>query len=169
MLLSYVKCLTSKWQNGLTAFVGLVSVIHICGSHLFQSDMQDKQKVTLYLSDTLHRQFKIRSAVEGETMSAMAQRAIEFYLDNAELVECSDGVHGQAHQVHSCPQCDAAVALKGNELALVGAHGNQVLDDELVELRRISRLATACEKAESKGCGSGGEPKSPDEGELITC
>lgn len=130
--------------------------------------MQDKQKVTLYLSDTLHRQFKIRSAVEGETMSAMAQRAIEFYLDNAELVECSDGVHGKAHQVHSCPQCDAAVALRGNELSLVGEYGNQVLDDELVELRSISSLTTACEKADSE-CDSGGEPKSPDEGELITC
>jgi len=131
---------------------------------LFQSDMQDKQKVTLYLSDALHRQFKIRSAVEGETMSAMAQKAIEFYLGNAELVEGSDGIHGRAHQVHSCPKCDSAVVLKDGGLALVYAHSEQVLDDGLIGLESISSLAPDSEEADGDS-----DSKSPDEGELITC
>lgn len=46
-----------------------------------------KQKVTLYLSDELHRQIKIRSSVDGETMSSTTQKAIEFYLKHSEVVD----------------------------------------------------------------------------------
>lgn len=116
--------------------------------------MPDKQKVTLYLSDELHRQFKIRSAIDGETMSAMAQRAIEFYLVNAEMVENAGDIHGKAHQIHSCPQCAAAVALRGDGLVLVHDHGEHVVDG-LVGLSTIPSLEQ--------------DSRSPDEGELITC
>ena len=144
--------------------------------------MPDKQKVTFYLSDELHRQFKIRSAVDGETMSSMAQRAIEFYMNNAELVESSDQVHGQAHQVHNCPECDVAVTLQKDGLALVASHGTQVID-ELAALSAISSLNCDAssgqkgsrsedfnsERLESKSSESeSSESKSPDEGELIT-
>ena len=125
---------------------------------IFHSNMPDKQKVTLYLSDDLHRQFKIRSAVDGETMSSMAQRALEFYLSHAELVEGSSEAHGHSHQVHSCPQCSAALALKDNELALINEH-SQVLSDELIGMAQIHGLSS------DSGCDS----RSPDEGELITC
>ena len=84
--------------------------------------MPDKQKVTLYLSDALHRQFKIRSAVDGETMSSMAQRAIEFYLENPETVESVGEAYGQTHRVHSCPKCSASVTLKNSTLSLVDNH-----------------------------------------------
>ncbi len=120
--------------------------------------MPAKQKVTLYLPDELHRQFKIRSAIDGETMSLMAQRAIEFYLSSVEgnanlLGESSDG-YGQSHRIHACPKCAASVAMKGDELALIHEHselGPVVLPD----LDRISELSASS--------------KSPDEGELITC
>jgi len=49
--------------------------------------MQEKQKVTLYLSPELHRQLKIKAAVESEPMSSIAERAIIFYLGNSELVD----------------------------------------------------------------------------------
>ncbi|MEO0377531.1 MAG: hypothetical protein AAF329_23605, partial [Cyanobacteria bacterium P01_A01_bin.17] len=88
--------------------------------------MPGKQKVTFYLSDELHRQFKIRAAVDGETMSSMAQRAIEFYMNNAELVESSGHVHGGAHRIHHCPECNVAGAPHGRRprrsLALAGLH-----------------------------------------------
>ena len=120
--------------------------------------MPDKQKVTLYISDELHRQFKIRSAVDGETMSSMAQRALEFYLGNAELVDNvgdhGSEVYGKAHQVHSCPQCSAAVALRGDGLSLVHEHSEHVVG-ELSGLDCIPSLERNFD--------------SSDEGELITC
>jgi hypothetical protein len=67
--------------------------------------MQDKQKVTLYLPPELHRQLKIRSAVDAEPMSAIAQKAIVFYLQHPELVEEAGETHGKTHQVYSCPEC----------------------------------------------------------------
>ena len=125
--------------------------------------MSDKQKVTLYLSDDLHRQFKIRSAIDGETMSSMAQRALEFYLGHAELVDGSSELHGHAHQVHSCPQCSAAVTLRDNELSLVRSLGDAVVS-ELVGLVRIHDLNQGI-----AGDDSVSDSKRPDEGELITC
>ncbi|MGB3789177.1 MAG: hypothetical protein WA949_14290 [Phormidesmis sp.] len=139
--------------------------------------MPDKQKVTFYLSDELHRQFKIRAAVDGETMSSMAQRAIKFYMNNAELVESSDQVHGRAHQIHNCPECDVAVTLHKDGLALVSSYGTQVID-ELAALSAISSLScdASSEKESSRSEGfnsersesESSESKSPDEGELIT-
>ncbi|MGD1898572.1 MAG: hypothetical protein ACFB16_16650 [Phormidesmis sp.] len=127
--------------------------------------MPDKQKVTLYLSDALHRRFKIRSAVDGETMSSMAQRALEFYLSNAELVENASETHGQSHRIHSCPSCSAAVTLNGDKLALIREHANHA-EQELVGLDCIPSLRqdVACQLSDDSD-----ESKRPDEGELITC
>ena len=119
--------------------------------------MPAKHKVTLYLSDELHRQFKIRSAVDGETMSSMAERAIEFYLEHAEVVE-GLGVQGQTHRIHACPKCEAPVALRENGLALVHSHAEQPFE-VLTGLERIPELGPELES----------DSKQPDEGELITC
>ena len=116
--------------------------------------MSAKQKVTLYIPDDLHRQFKIRSAVDGETMSSIAQRAIEFYIGHADVVEGSGEVQGQAHRIHSCPQCDASVAVKEEGLVLMQSHAIKE-SKELIDLDRIVEL-------NSDAC-------SPDEGKLITC
>lgn len=120
--------------------------------------MPVKQKVTLYIPDGLHRQFKIRSAVDGETMSSIAQRAIEFYLEHSDIVQSpSEGLLelvGQTHRIHNCPKCTAPVALNNGSLSLVQAHSNQCFED-LTGLGRISELNS--------------DPLSPDEGELISC
>jgi hypothetical protein len=50
---------------------------------------QKATKVTLYLPHDLHRQLKIRSAVEGEAMSSIAKRAIDFYLANSDAVRAA--------------------------------------------------------------------------------
>jgi hypothetical protein len=123
--------------------------------------MPDKQKVTFYLSDELHRQFKIRAAVDGETMSSMAQRAIEFYMNNAELVENSGHTHGSAYRIHNCPECSVAVTIQEDGLSLVASHGAKVVD-ELADLSTISRLSCGVSPKVDK------ESRSPDEGELIT-
>lgn len=83
--------------------------------------MQEKQKVTLYLPPDLHRQLKIQAAVADEPMSSLAQKAIGFYLTHPEMVEQIEDVHGQTHQIHHCPACEAAVVLRDGALVGIGA------------------------------------------------
>ncbi|MCC5606465.1 hypothetical protein LC612_06595 [Nostoc sp. CHAB 5834] len=82
---------------------------------------QTKQKVTLYLSPELHKKLKIRSAVDSEPMSELAERALVFYLSNSELVdEIEDSSYGRAHRVYSCPTCDSSLVLRDGELVALG-------------------------------------------------
>ncbi|HEY9642367.1 MAG TPA: hypothetical protein V6C57_17910 [Coleofasciculaceae cyanobacterium] len=78
--------------------------------------MQDKHKVTLYLPPDLHRQLKIRSAVELEPMSAMAERAIEFYLTHSDVVDEVESSHGQVHRVYNCPECMNSLVLRDGDV-----------------------------------------------------
>ncbi len=82
--------------------------------------MQVKQKVTLYLSPELHRRLKIRSAVESEPMSDLAERALVFYLANSELVDEVEASYGKTHRVYSCPSCESSLVLRDGELASLG-------------------------------------------------
>ena len=77
---------------------------------------QKATKVTLYLPHDLHRQLKIRSAVEGEAMSAIAQKALDFYLAHSEVVEGLEAAYGQSYRVHNCPSCATSVVLQQGEL-----------------------------------------------------
>ena len=78
--------------------------------------MQDKHKVTLYLPPKLHRQLKIRSAVELEPMSAIAERAIIFYLEHSEIVDEVEALHGQTHRVYSCPECATSLVIEQGDI-----------------------------------------------------
>ncbi|MBD2629455.1 hypothetical protein [Trichormus variabilis] len=83
--------------------------------------MQTKQKVTLYLSPELHRRLKIRSAVDSEPMSELAERALNFYLTNSELVEeVEASLYGRTHRVYSCPTCESSLILRDGELVALG-------------------------------------------------
>lgn len=82
--------------------------------------MQAKQKVTLYLSPELHRKLKIRSAIDSEPMSELAERALDFYLANSELVEETEASYGRTHRVYSCPTCNSSVVLRDGELVNLG-------------------------------------------------
>ncbi|TVQ11050.1 MAG: hypothetical protein EA368_06320 [Leptolyngbya sp. DLM2.Bin27] len=98
---------------------------------------QKATKVTLYLPPDLHRQLKIRSAVEGEAMSSIAKRALDFYLAHSDVVaESLESSFGQSHRVHSCPSCASSVVLREGELVevaqLVGATQKDSLDDAIV-------------------------------------
>ncbi|MGF1536358.1 MAG: hypothetical protein ACFB4J_07735 [Elainellaceae cyanobacterium] len=77
--------------------------------------MKDKQKVTLYIPPELHRQLKIQSAVDSEPMSAIAERALELYLEHSETLS-----HGRTHQIHSCPKCSTEFVLRGGEALAIG-------------------------------------------------
>lgn len=80
--------------------------------------MQDKQKVTLYLPPDLHRKLKIRGAVDSEPMSAIAERAIGFYLEHPDVVEeVEASVHGSTHRVYTCPECTSPLVMHSGEMA----------------------------------------------------
>jgi hypothetical protein len=49
--------------------------------------LKGAQKVTLYLPPEVHKQLKIRSAIDQEAMSSLAEHAISFYLSNPETIE----------------------------------------------------------------------------------
>jgi hypothetical protein len=97
--------------------------------------MQTKQKVTLYLSPELHRRLKIRSAVDSEPMSDLAERALNFYLTNSELVEefeeSSYGSYGRTHRVYSCPICEGSLILRDGELVTLGNQPGIIGQDHL--------------------------------------
>ena len=78
--------------------------------------MQDKQKVTLYLPPGLHRQLKIRAAVDSDSMSAMVEKAIVFYLRHPEVVEEVEASHGKTHRVYNCPECSSSVVINEGEM-----------------------------------------------------
>jgi hypothetical protein len=78
--------------------------------------MQEKQKVTLYLPPTLHRQLKVKAAIETDSMSALVEKAISFYLRHPDTVEEVEASYGKTHQVHVCPECDAAMVMRDGEM-----------------------------------------------------
>lgn len=79
--------------------------------------MQSKQKVTLYIPPDLHRQLKIRAAIDTESMSALVEKAVSFYINHSDKVESiEESLRGKTHQVHLCPECDAAMVMREGKM-----------------------------------------------------
>lgn len=100
--------------------------------------MQAKQKVTLYLSPELHRRLKIRSAIDSEPMSELAQRAIVFYLAHPEVVDEVETSYGRTHQVYDCPECTTSMVLKEGQM--VPLSSQQVLIEEELSVEPVSQV-----------------------------
>ena len=88
--------------------------------------MQAKQKVTFYLTPEIHRRLKIRSAVDSEPMSELAEKAIGFYLTHLEMVEEVETIHGRTHQLYACPECATTVVVKDGEMVAIGSQSGVV-------------------------------------------
>jgi hypothetical protein len=106
--------------------------------------MEDKQKVTLYLPSQLHRQLKIRSAVDADSMSNIVEKAVEFYLNHSEVVEGVE-VHGSTHQIYNCPECEHPVVIRDGEMVALGTQPG-VLAEDLSSLR--TEEAAAADRAQ---------------------
>ena len=118
--------------------------------------MQDKQKVTLYLPPELHRQLKVRAALDSETMTDIAQRAIVFYLSHSELVDDYEGSrHGQTHRVYTCPDCSSPSVLKGDDMVSLRSQSGSLLE-ERVPAGKVQNVGSL--NVDSQG-----------EGELVPC
>lgn len=104
--------------------------------------MQDKQKVTIYLPPGIHRQLKIRAAIDEESMSALVERAIGFYLKYPEKVEeIEAAAYGKTYQVHVCPECDAALVMKNNRMISIERQPGIVADEFPIEVPETTRSA----------------------------
>ncbi|MGB2924802.1 MAG: hypothetical protein WBB82_05845 [Limnothrix sp.] len=95
--------------------------------------MQDKQKVTLYLPTVIHRQLKIKAALDTDSMSSLVEKAIDFYLQHPEVVEEVQETHGQTHRVHICPECEGAVVLRDGQLVSIKSQPTVLLDEEIAQ------------------------------------
>lgn len=112
----------------------------------------DKQKVTLYLPQDLHRQLKIKAAVDSETMTDIAQRAIVFFLSNPEVVEQFESGYGNTHRVYSCPECSSQVVIREGQIVSL-QHQSNVLIEEAISVEKAGIASS----------------HSQDEGELVPC
>ena len=92
---------------------------------------EDKQKVTLYLPQDLHRQLKIKAAVDSDTMTEIAQRAIVFYLSHPDLVDQYGEGYGHSHRVYNCPECSTSLVLREGEMMSLQDNSGVLLDDAL--------------------------------------
>ena len=120
---------------------------------------KDKQKVTLYVSQDLHRQLKIRAALDGEPMSAIAERAIDFYLRHSDVVDSVETSHGHSHQVYSCPECETSLVMRDGDIRSLGAQPELIPD--VAPDRSLDVIASA------SGNGSGAEQLG--RGDLVPC
>jgi hypothetical protein len=101
-----------------------------------ENRMEDKQKVTLYLPQQLHRQLKIRSAVDADSMSNIVEKAVEFYLNHSEVV---DGVelHGSTHQVYNCPECEHPVVIRDGEMVALGQEPGLLTEERSIRTDEV--------------------------------
>jgi hypothetical protein len=120
----------SYWLNVLTAPKEAINLKQYTRVETIESYMQDKHKVTLYLPPELHRQIKIRAAVDSESMSTIVERAIVFYMKHPEVVDEVEASRGETHKVYSCPECTGSVVLRNGEMVSLGNQPS-VLGDEL--------------------------------------
>ncbi|BAW96163.1 hypothetical protein NIES970_10860 [[Synechococcus] sp. NIES-970] len=104
--------------------------------------MQDKQKVTLYLPQAVHRQLKIKAALDADSMSALVEKAVAFYLQHPEVVEEVQASYGQTHRVHICPDCEGAVVLRDGQLVSLKRQPTILLDEEIAQDLQSAKGAT---------------------------
>ncbi|NEO26390.1 MAG: hypothetical protein F6K03_05685 [Kamptonema sp. SIO4C4] len=132
--------------------------------------MQDKQKVTLYLPPDLHRRLKIKAAVDIDSMSAMVEKAVVFYLQHPEAIdEIEAGVanadnQGQTHRVYSCPDCHSPLVQRDGELVSLKDQPS-VLSDDISEDIPVEQVRDTQDQQESSSDSQGEE----SEETLVPC
>lgn len=131
--------------------------------------MQEKQKITLYIPPGLHRQLKIRSAIDSESMSALVEKAVSFYIKHSDIVEETGGNnHGKTHQVHVCPECNAAMVLKEGEMVSLRNQPSVIEEGFPIEITEtVNNKSKAETKAQqSKGNESKGNESKDNDNKL---
>ena len=92
--------------------------------------MQSKQKVTLYIPPELHRKLKIKAALDTDSMSALVEKALAFYMQYPETVEETEAIsHGKTHQVHFCPECEEPMVMREGKLVSLQVNSDSVTEE----------------------------------------
>jgi len=102
--------------------------------------MQDKQKVTLYIPPELHRQLKITAAVDSESMSTIAERAIDFYIKHSAVVEEVESSYGRSHRVYACPVCSSSAIIRDGEMVALKDQPSILADDEELPVEQLEKV-----------------------------
>jgi hypothetical protein len=98
--------------------------------------MQSKQKITLYIPPELHRKLKIKAAIDIESMSALVEKAISFYIQHPEKVEEIEAFsQGKTHQVHLCPECDNAMVMRDGQMVSLTSQIAATAEDIPLKMR----------------------------------
>ncbi|MDB9311650.1 ribbon-helix-helix domain-containing protein [Spirulina sp. CS-785/01] len=135
--------------------------------------MQDKQKVTLYLPPDLHRRLKIKAAVDINSMSAMVEKAVVFYLQHPEAIDELEaglatleghGNQGQTHRVYSCPECHSSLVQRDGELVSLKDQPS-VLSEDISEDVPVEQVRDPQDQQESSSDSQGEE----SEETLVPC
>ncbi|MGV2829428.1 hypothetical protein [Myxosarcina sp. GI1(2024)] len=119
--------------------------------------MQNKQKVTLYIPPELHRKLKIKAAIDIESMSALVEKAIAFYLHHPEKVEEIESSYGKTHQIHFCPECDSALVMRDGEIASVSDRKGVISEEISLEVRSEVNTSSESESRSDRSDRSHGE------------
>ncbi len=99
-------------------------------------------KVTLYLSPEVHSQLKVQSALEDESMSTLAEKALVFFLENPDVVEERQG---QTHRLYPCPACETPLVFKDGSLDRIPSPVGMILKDpEIDPLRVVTEVPALC-------------------------
>lgn len=115
--------------------------------------MQSKQKITLYIPPELHRKLKIKAAVDIESMSALVEKAIAFYIQFPDKVdEIKSSAEGKTHQIHMCPDCDSPMVMRNGEMVSLGNRATTVQDSIALDV-----------------ANQGKSSEKPNEEELVSC
>ncbi|WP_253188418.1 hypothetical protein [Leptolyngbya sp. 'hensonii'] len=66
-------------------------------------------------------------------MSSIVEKAIVFYLSHPEIVDevaSGQSSYGQAHAVHSCPECATSVVVREGTLVALGGQATFLAESE---------------------------------------
>lgn len=107
--------------------------------------MQDKQKVTLYIPPELHRQLKIKAAVDSESMSTIAEKAIAFYMNHSPEVDEIESSYGRSHRVYTCPECYSEVIIRDGEMVALNHQATVLISDEELPLEQVQKIQASKE------------------------
>ncbi|AFZ47014.1 hypothetical protein Cyast_1045 [Cyanobacterium stanieri PCC 7202] len=113
--------------------------------------MQEKQKVTLYLPPNLHRQLKVKAAIDTDSMSALVEKAVNFYLKHPETVEEVEAGYGKTHQIHICPECDTPMLMRDGEMVSL-KNQPTVVDEEFPLIGDSVQLEDSSDQEELIPC-----------------
>ncbi|KOR33767.1 MULTISPECIES: hypothetical protein [Planktothricoides] len=122
--------------------------------------MQDKQKVTLYIPPELHRQLKIKAAVDSESMSTIAEKAIAFYMNHSPEVDEIESSYGRTHRVYTCPECSSSLIIRDGEMVALNHQATVLISDEELPLEQVQKI---------QGNKIQGNKEHQPEEQLVTC